>query len=167
MKIRNKTQRMTVLTMLLGMALIVNMIEPVFAIGLPGVKLGLANVLGLIALYFFGVREMFIVNIMRVLIVSLLRGTFLVGTGFWLALIGTLLSCIAVTFFHRFTKMSPIGISTASATFHNIGQIAVIIVITNMPLMITWLPVMLMTGIPTGVLTGYLVKSINQRFIIK
>ncbi|QIK57750.1 Gx transporter family protein [Erysipelothrix sp. HDW6A] len=155
---------MTVLTMLLGMAMIVNMIEPVFVIGVPGVKLGLANVLGLIAFYLLGVKELFIVNVMRVLIVSLLRGT-LVGTGFWLAFIGTLSSCLSIVFFHKVTKMSEIGISTASATFHNLGQIGVIIFITNMPLMITWLPVMLLTGVPTGILTGYLVKTINKRFI--
>ncbi|QIK70931.1 Gx transporter family protein [Erysipelothrix sp. HDW6C] len=163
---RNKTQRMTILTMLIGMALVVNLLEPVFVIGLPGVKLGLANVLGLFALYFFGVKEMYIVNIMRVLIASLLRGTFLVGTGFWLALIGALISSTAVVILHKLTKMSEIGISTASATFHNIGQIIVIVFITGMPLMITWLPVMLFTGIPTGILTGYLVQAINKRFKI-
>ncbi|WP_240915949.1 Gx transporter family protein [Erysipelothrix sp. HDW6C] len=166
MTIRNKTQRMTILTMLIGMALVVNLLEPVFVIGLPGVKLGLANVLGLFALYFFGVKEMYIVNIMRVLIASLLRGTFLVGTGFWLALIGALISSTAVVILHKLTKMSEIGISTASATFHNIGQIIVIVFITGMPLMITWLPVMLFTGIPTGILTGYLVQAINKRFKI-
>ncbi|CAM4346788.1 Gx transporter family protein [Erysipelothrix aquatica] len=164
MTIRNKTQRMTVLTMLVGMALIVNMMEPVFVIGLPGVKLGLANVLGLFALYIFGAKEIFIVNIMRVVIASLMRGTFLVGTGFWLALMGAILSSTAVVVFHKFTNMSEIGISTVSATFHNLGQIFVIIFITDMPLMITWLPVMLLTGLPTGVLTGYLVQSILKKF---
>ncbi|WZU02779.1 Gx transporter family protein [Erysipelothrix sp. D19-032] len=115
MTIRNKTQRMTVLTMLVGMALIVNMMEPVFVIGLPGVKLGLANVLGLFALYIFGAKEIFIVNIMRVVIASLMRGTFLVGTGFWLALMGAILSSTAfVVVFHKFTNMSEIGISTVS-----------------------------------------------------
>ena len=158
-----KTQRLTLLTMLLGMGIIVNMVEPEFIIGLPGIKLGLANVLGLIAYYLFSTKELFIVNGMRVLLASLLRGTFLVGTGFWLALFGTLLSCVAIVCADKLTKMSPIGVSTASATFHNLGQIAVIVFITQMPLMVTWLPIMLVTGVPTGVLTGYLVKVIVER----
>lgn len=158
-----KTQRLTILTMLLGMGIIVNMLEPEFIIGLPGIKLGLANVLGLIAYYLFSTKELFIVNGMRVLLASLLRGTFLVGTGFWLALIGTLLSCVAIILADKLTKMSPIGVSTASATFHNVGQILVIVFITQMPLMITWLPIMLITGVPTGILTGYLVMVIVER----
>lgn len=164
---QNKTQRLTILTMLLGMAIIVNMLEPVFVIGLPGVKLGLANVLGLIAFYFYGSKELFIVNGMRVLLASLLRGTFLVGTGFWLAMIGALLSSGSIILAKKMTKMSPIGISTASATFHNIGQILVIMFVTDTVIMITWLPVMLLTGVPTGILTGYLVKNIIERFKIK
>lgn len=161
---KNKTQRLTILTMLVGMGIIVNMMEPEFIIGLPGIKLGLANVLGLIAFYFYGTKELFVVNGMRVLLASLLRGTFLVGTGFWLAVMGTFLSSLAIVLADKLTKMSPIGVSTASATFHNIGQIIIIILITKMTLMISWLPVMLLSGIPTGILTGYLVKSIMERF---
>ncbi|CAM4306891.1 Gx transporter family protein [Erysipelothrix inopinata] len=165
MKPQNKTKRLTLLTMLLGMAMIVNMLEPSLPFAFPGIKLGLANVLGLFALYFLGVREMYIVNIMRVLLVSLVRGTFL-GAGFWPAFIGSLVSCTMVVLFRKFTNMSEVGISAASATFHNVGQILVIVFYFNSPFMISYLPIMLLLGIPTGILTGYLVQAINKRFKI-
>ena len=163
MTFRSSTQRMTVLTMLVGMALIVNMIEPTFPILVPGVKFGLANVLGLFAFYFFGAKELLIVNLMRVVIASIMRGTFL-GTGFWLALNGALLSSVFIIIFAKYTKMSEIGLSAVSATFHNIGQIIVISIITSTALIITYLPIMLFMGVPTGIITGYLVQKINRRF---
>lgn len=164
MNIRSATHRMSVLTMLAGMALIVNMIEPVFPIIVPGVKFGLANVMGLIAFYLFGAKELFIVNVMRVIIASLLRGT-LLGTGFWLAFVGTLMSSSFIVIFSRFTNMSEIGLSSVSATFHNIGQIIVIAMITSTGLIVTYLPIMLFMGVPTGIVTGYLVQSINKRLL--
>ena len=164
MKFKSATHRMSVLTMLVGMALIVNMVEPVFPIVVPGVKFGLANVLGLFAFYFFGAKELFIVNLMRVVIASLLRGT-LLGTGFWLALSGTLLSSTCIVLFARFTNMSEIGLSSVSATFHNIGQIIVIATITSTGLIVTYLPIMLLMGVHTGIVTGYLVQSINKRLL--
>lgn len=164
MKTKSATHRMSILTMLVGMALIVNMIEPVFPIVVPGVKFGLANVLGLFAFYFYGTKELFIVNVMRVIIASLLRGT-LFGTGFWLAFVGTLMSSSFIVIFARFTSMSEIGLSSVSATFHNIGQILVISAVTSTGLMVTYLPIMLFMGVPTGIVTGYLVQSVNKRLI--
>lgn len=164
MKFRSETHRLTVLTMLIGMALIVNMMEPTFPILIPGVKFGLANVLGLFAFYIFGAKELFIVNIMRVLIASIMRGT-LFGTGFYLALSGSIFASLFIVIFSKTTKMSAIGLSSVSATFHNVGQILVIAIITQTGLIITYLPVMLFMGIPTGIVTGYLVHNINQRYL--
>ncbi len=164
MKFRNETHRLTVLTMLVGMALIVNMIEPTFPIVIPGVKFGLANILGLFAFYIFGAKELLIVNLMRVIIASIMRGT-LFGTGFYLAFTGSLFASVAIIVFSKLTKMSEIGLSTVSATFHNIGQILVIALITQTGLIVTYLPIMLFMGVPTGIVTGYLVQNVNQRFL--
>lgn len=164
MKFRNETHRLTVLTMLVGMALIINMIEPTFPILIPGVKFGLANILGLFAFYIFGVKELFIVNLMRVLIASIMRGT-LFGTGFYLAFTGSLFASTFIVVFAKLTKMSSIGLSSVSATFHNIGQILVIAIITQTGLIVTYLPIMLFMGIPTGIVTGYLVYHINSRYL--
>ncbi len=159
---RSKTRRLSLLTMLLAMSILLHMMEPSLPIPIPGVKLGLANIIGLITLYLFGVEEMFTVNIMRVLIASLLRGI-IFGTGFWLSLAGVLLSSTMVIILRRYTKMSIVGLSVASATFHCLGQIVVICYLNSTWLMVYWLPIMWLTAVPTGILTGSLAFQVLKR----
>lgn len=161
---RTKTQQMTIFTLLLAMSILMNMIEPAVPIpGVPGVKFGLANALGLIVLYLFGWASFLKLGLLRVLFSTLLRGIFL-GIGFWLSLSGVLLSSVVVILLKRCTKLSPIGLSVGSATFHNLGQILALVFIIKSWGMVYWLPVMLMTGIPTGIITGYVSKLILTRF---
>ncbi len=164
MNARSRTKQMTIFTLLLSMSILLNMIEPSVPIpGVPGVKFGLANAMGLIVLYLFGFRSFLKLGLLRVLFSTLLRGIFL-GIGFWLSLSGVILSSFMVIILRRFTKMSPVGLSVASATFHNIGQILALVFVVKSWGMIYWLPVMLFTGIPTGIITGYLSKLILTRF---
>lgn len=153
---------MTLVTMLLAISVFIHMIEPAVPLGIPGVKFGLANTIGLITLELFDAKTMLRVNLMRVLISTLLRGI-IFGIGFWLSLFGVVLSSLAVILFSKTTKLSPIGLSVASATFHNIGQILALILINKIWAMIYYLPFLLITGIPTGILTGYIVMLVLSR----
>lgn len=153
---------MTLVTMLLAISVFIHMIEPAVPLGIPGVKFGLANTIGLITLELFDAKTMLRVNLMRVLISTLLRGI-IFGIGFWLSLFGVILSSLAVILFSKTTKLSPIGLSVASATFHNIGQILALILINKIWAMIYYLPFLLITGIPTGILTGYIVMLVLSR----
>ena len=103
MTTRSKTRRLTLLTMLLAMSILLHMMEPSLPIPVPGVKLGLANILGLITFFMFSYKEMFNVNLMRVLIASLLRGI-IFGTGFWLSMAGVLLSTTMVILLRKTTN---------------------------------------------------------------
>ena len=103
MRSGNRVRKMTTITMLLAMSIVFHMIEPVIPMPIPGVKLGLANIFGLVALFLYGAKEMFSINIMRVIIASLLRGI-IFGTGFWLSLSGFLLSSAMVRLFYRYSK---------------------------------------------------------------
>ena len=161
----SSTRRLTLITMLLAMSIMLHMIEPSLPIPVPGVKLGLANVLGLVALVLFGVKEMIILNFMRVLIASLLKGI-IFGTGFWLSLTGVILSTIVSIFFYKQDKLSIVGISMASAAFHGLGQILALIFINQTVYMIYWLPVLWFSSIPTGLLTGFLAIEILKRLRI-
>ena len=87
MKRHSPTRRLTLITMLLAMSILMHMIEPSLPIPIPGVKLGLANILGLITMFLFGIKSMIMLNLMRVIIASLLRGI-IFGTGFWLSMVG-------------------------------------------------------------------------------
>ena len=166
MRTYSKTKRLTVLTMLLAMAITVSLIESTVELGIPGTRLGLANVLGLIALSLFGVKEMFILNIMRVVIVGLMRGTILFSPGFWISFSGSfLISCMAYVAYK--TKLfTDIGVSSISSAFHNIGQVMFVAFLTDAPMLLfTYLPFMLLLGIPTGLVSGYVLFSIKQKGI--
>ncbi len=162
MNSRNRVRKMTIITMLLAMSIVFHMIEPVIPMPIPGVKLGLANIFGLIALFLFGTKEMLGINFMRVIIASLLRGI-IFGTGFWLSLSGVALSSIMVVLFYRYSKLSLVGLSMVAATFHNVGQILAIIMIWSSIFLIYWLPPMIWLSIPTGILTGTLAKEAIKR----
>lgn len=163
MKLRSKTSQLTLLTMLVAMAILLHSVEPSVPIGIPGVKFGLANTIALICFYIFDAKKMFQLNLMRVLISSIIRGIF-PGIGFWLSFSGVMLSSLAMVFFRKTTKMSPVGVSVASAVFHNVGQIFALMFINRTWGMIYWLPFMLFSAIPTGMITGYISLLVLKRF---
>lgn len=162
MKHLNKTRRLTLITMLLAMSILLHLIEPSLPIPVPGVKLGLANILGLVALYLFGIKEMIVLNLMRVILASLLKGV-LFGTGFWLSLAGTSLSTLISILLYKQDKLSIIGISMASAAFHGLGQILALMLINQSVYMIYWLPILWFSSLPTGLLTGLLALEVLKR----
>lgn len=163
MKLRSKTSQLTLLTMLVAMAILLHSVEPSVPIGIPGVKFGLANTIALICFYIFDAKKMFQLNLMRVLISSIIRGIF-PGIGFWLSFSGVMLSSLAMVVFRKTTKMSPVGVSVASAVFHNVGQIFALMFINRTWGMIYWLPFMLFSAIPTGMITGYISLLVLKRF---
>jgi len=162
MKKISQTKRLTYLTMLLAMSILLHMIEPALPIAVPGIKLGLANILGIIVLYLFGIKEMLVINFMRVLLASLLRGT-LFGTAFWLSMGGVTLSSLMVIILFRINLFSKIGLSVASAAFHGVGQIIALIFINQTVMMVYWLPILWFSSVPTGYLTGSLADQVLKR----
>ncbi len=159
-----KTKKMTYVTMLAAIAILFHMIEGMIPIPLPvpGFKLGLVNIVGLIALYMFDDKTMIGINLMRVLLASLLRGI-IFGTGFWLSLCGVMLSCTAAVIAKRKTPMSIYGVSVASSTAHVIGQMIAVTIIYQQFLMGALLPVLILLAIPTGIGVGYLSNLVLNR----
>lgn len=159
-----KTKKMTYVTMLVAIAIIFHMIEGMIPIPvpIPGFKLGLANIVGLVALYMFDGKVMLGVNFMRVIIASLLRGI-IFGTGFWLSLFGVTLSSIAAIIAKDKTPMSIYGCSVASSVFHVIGQMIAVTIIYQQFLMGALLPILILLAIPTGIGVGYLSKLVLNR----
>jgi len=162
MKKLSPTRRLTLVTMLLAMSILLHMLEPSLPIAIPGVKLGLANILGLVALYLFGAKQMLMLNFMRVLIASLLRGI-LFGTGFWLSLTGVALSSLISIVLVKRNKLSPIGVSVGSSAFHGLGQILALMLINQTAMMIYWLPLLWFSAVPTGLVTGALTVEVLKR----
>lgn len=162
MRKHSPTRRLTLITMLLAMSILMHMLEPSLPIPVPGVKLGLANILGLITLILFDVKSMILLNLMRVVIASLLRGI-IFGTGFWLSMGGVVFSTLITLILYRTNKFTPIGLSVASSAFHGLGQIVVLILINQTAMMIYWLPLLWVSSVPTGWITGNISTQVLKR----
>ena len=137
------------------------------SIGIPGIKLGLANIMILITLYELGIIEATSINLVRVLVVSLVRGTFL-SMGFFMSLTGAVFSlAIMILFYLVVRKFSIIGVSVIGSLFHVFGQILVAIFYLGSGYVIFYLPVIAVSAIITGVLVGITAKLIIKTGVIK
>jgi len=160
----SKTKRMMNITMLIAISILFHLIESMIPVPLPipGFKLGLANIVGLIALYLYDAKTMLSINLMRVLLASLLRGI-IFAPGFWLSLSGVLCSSVAAIVAKKYSSMTLFGTSCASSACHVVGQVIAVTWIYSQFLMGALLPVLLLLSIPTGLFTGFLAKQVLDR----
>lgn len=158
------TKKMTMITMLLAISILFSLIESMIPVPVPvpGFKIGLANIVGLLTLYMYGGKVMFEVNCMRVVFAALLRGTFL-GTGFWLSLSGVVLSTCITILAYKKSPMSIYGTSVAGSVFHAIGQVLAITFLYNQFFMQAVLPILILLAIPTGLGMALVSDSILRR----
>jgi len=146
------TQRLAQTALLSATALIFGYIESLLpSLGIPGIKLGLSNIVLLFALYKLGIRSAFFIMLVKVLVSSLLFAGLNV---FFFSLCGGVLS-LAVMILFKNKYFSVIGVSILGGVFHNIGQMLVagFVLGTNA---FYYLPVLLLSGCIMGFLTGYI-----------
>lgn len=145
------------LVVLISFSIILSLIEsfiPIFNGYIPGLKLGLANIIVLIVLYKYNVSDVFFVSILRVIVVGILR-TGLFSINFFFSLSGALFSCVSMIIFRK-TKLSMIGVSIIGSVFHSLGQVLIAILLLSNSNMIYYLPWLLLFSIPTGFVIGYI-----------
>lgn len=148
------------LVMLLSFSIVLSILEsfiPLFNGYIPGLKLGLANIIVLIVLYKYDTKDVFFVSILRVIVVGLMR-TGIFSINFFFSLSGALFSSISMILFKK-TKLSMIGVSVIGSIFHSIGQILIAILFLKNNNMIYYLPWLLILSIPTGLFVGYVSKK--------
>lgn len=163
-----KVQKMALLGVLTAAAIVIAILESFIpSVGIPGVKLGLANIVILIILYELGIWEAITVNLLRVLVVSLVRGTFL-SMGFLMSLTGCVLSLgIMILFYLLVKKFSIIGVSVIGSVFHVTGQILIAMIFLGSAYIFLYLPVIAISAIITGVFVGIVAKLIINTGVIK
>ena len=163
-----KVQKMALLGVLTAGAIVIAILESFIpSVGIPGVKLGLANIVILIILYELGIVEAITVNLLRVLVVGLVRGTFL-GMGFFMSLTGAVFSLgIMILFYLLIKKFSVIGVSVIGSIFHVGGQILIAMIYLGSAYIVLYLPVLAISAIITGVFVGIVARLIINTGIIK
>ena len=156
-----KTKRLVLLAMLTAVAMILSYVESLLpSIGIPGVKMGLANIAVIFALFRFGWKEATALSLVRVVLVSLLFGS--VGAMLY-SLAGAVLSLAVMALLRRIDRFSTVGVSVAGGVAHNAGQILMAMLILQTKQLLGYLPVLAVSGIAGGVLTGLVAALLIRR----
>ncbi|MDR1702969.1 MAG: Gx transporter family protein [Sporomusaceae bacterium] len=160
------TRYLVVLSFLVAMAGALHAVEALLPLPLPvpGAKLGLANIVSLFLLVTFDLKSALYVTVARVILGSLLAGSFL-GTAFLMSLGGGIFSVLAMHWF--LTKRTPLfsvyGISVIGAAVHNTVQVVLAACLVASQGLLWYVPYLIFFAVPTGIFTGALVIYLTAR----
>ncbi len=157
-------RKTVILSMLLALSVVLSIIEsfiPIFNGIIPGMKIGLANILIVYSLYVYGFKDTIFLAILRVLLVGILR-TGIFSIGFFLSLSGGVLS-IFMMYLAKKTKLSIIGVSIIGAISHSVGQIFMAVILLNSFNLIYYLPYLFIFSIITGSIIGNISKELIKK----
>lgn len=151
---RKRTERMALLAVLLALILVLGFIESLIplGVGIPGIKLGLANGVLLFALYMLGTKEAIVLMVLKVAVPLLYIPSYLQTILYSAA--GSVLSMAAMLLVRRIRGISILGVSMAGAAMHNVGQVLMAMLVLQTSSLLYYLSVLLVVGVVTGILTG-------------
>ncbi|MDR2939501.1 MAG: Gx transporter family protein [Clostridiales bacterium] len=139
-----------------SLALVLSYFEamlPPFIVAVPGIKLGLANIVVIIFLYLRPSKYALFINLTRILIMSVaFSGVF----GLIYSFSGAILSFLVMLIFKKSNLFGIIGVSTVGSVFHNIGQIFVAAVVLQSSKLFLYMPVLIISGVVSGIITGFI-----------
>lgn len=147
---------------LLALALICSYVEVLipFSIGIPGIKLGLANIVIVFALYTVGTKDAYILSIARILISGFMFGN-VMAIAYSFA--GGMLSLTVMAILKKMNLLSAISVSIAGGIAHNIGQIIIATWIVSNYSVMYYIPVLMIAGFLTGALIGIVAQEVFIR----
>lgn len=150
---KRSTYKIAMLGIFTALALVFSYIETFIKIDIavPGIKLGLANIVTIIVLCSFGVADAIIVSVLRVFLSSLLFGNLTVMI---YSLAGALVSILIMWLFSKINFFSATGISILGGVAHNMGQLLVAWLIIKNQNVLIYAPVLIISGTITGILIG-------------
>ena len=158
MKKAMNIKKLALYGMLIALAMILSYIESLIPV--PGIKLGLANLVVIICLYTLGGRAAIFVSIIRIFLIAFTFGNV---AALMFAISGASLSLVCMLIAIKPDKFSTGGISIIGGISHNIGQILVAVIILKNALIFSYLPYLMIAGIVTGLLIGILASLIINR----
>ena len=160
---RNRSaQNIALSGLLTSLMLVFGLIERQFPLtaAIPGVKLGLANSVLLYSLYMLGIRQSVVLMLLKALMSWLIYTNM---NAMFYSLAGGVLSLLAMIILYRMKGVSIVGVSAIGAVFFNIGQILMAVVMLGTPqLIVTYLPILMISGVVTGVLTGVVAQMVMK-----
>lgn len=147
-----------------ALALIFSYVETLIPVnlGIPGVKLGLANLIIVVALYKMRLSEAYLLSVVRVLLAGFIFGNYF---SIIYSLAGGLLSLTVMALLKKWGGFSLQGISIAGGVFHNIGQFIVAAVVVETFSVTYYFPVLLVAGLLTGLVIGIVAEMMLKRLV--
>ena len=137
----------------------VEMLLP-FSLGIPGVKLGLANLVTLVALYLLPAPGAAVVALCRIVLAGFTFGSM---SAMLYALCGGAVSCLVMWLCKKVPAFSPVGVSVAGGVAHNIGQLTCAVLVMQTVGLSWYLPVLLLSGTVAGAVIGILGGLVVRR----
>ena len=148
------TKKIALLSIFAALAIIIAYIERLFPlpIPIPGIKLGLANAIVIMALYTMGTRAALGISVLRIVVVGLLFGSVF---GMIYGFAGGLLSFAVMVAAKRTNIFGVVGVSVFGGVFHNMGQIAMAAIIVQNIRLLYHAPMLIIAGVVAGIAVGY------------
>lgn len=145
-----------------ALALIFSYVETLIPIsfGIPGMKLGLANVAVVIAMFKMNMREVYLLSVARVVLAGFLFGNLF---SILYSLAGGLLSLTMMLLLRKTNRFSIYGMSMAGGVFHNIGQLIMAVFVLESFSIAYYVPVLMISGLITGMVIGIISNATLQR----
>ena len=147
------TKKIAVLAVLVSVGMVLSYFESLIPpfVAIPGVKLGLANTVTVFALYILGIPEAVTVSLLRVVLSSLLFGSF---TQLLYSTVGAILSLIVMIAAMRLMRLSTVTVSALGGVFHNLGQTLAAVLVLRTLGVFFYFPVLIISGVVAGIVIG-------------
>ncbi|MBQ6579638.1 MAG: Gx transporter family protein [Oscillospiraceae bacterium] len=158
-----KTKKVAMLGLTIALAMIMSYIEALvpLSFAVPGIKMGLANIVIIFVLYKIGTKEAILVSLIRVILVSLLFSNVMAMA---YSIAGAVLSLSVMWLLKKTDRFSFVGVSIAGGIMHNVGQIIMAVILLGTEQIALYLPVLIITGTVTGVVIGIVSGLVINRF---
>ena len=155
-------KKITTCGLLIALAFVLSYVESLvpIPIGVPGVKLGLANLVVLATLYWLPAGEVLLISLARIALSGFLFGGL---SGMLFSLCGGLLSFAVMALLRRSDRFSPIGVSVAGGVSHNLAQFAVAWLLFHTAGLSAYAPFLLLSGIVAGAVIGLIGGLLIER----
>ena len=159
---RVDTKKLAMMGLFTALAMIFGYVEAILpiSIGIPGIKLGMANIVVVFALYRLKPLEAFWINVARIVLVSFMFGNL---SMMLYSLAGGALSFVVMALLKKSGKFGIYGVSVAGGVFHNVGQLVVAMIALETMSMVYYGPVLLLSGLVTGLLIGITAQEVLKR----
>lgn len=157
----NKARKVALYGMCVALAFILSYMEGLFpVIGMPGMKLGLTNLVVMVALYRMDSKAAFSINMLRILLVAFTFGNL---QSLWFAAAGGMCSFLIMWLLKKTKTFGITAVSVAGSVFHNIGQILVAILVLGTTDVRWYLGVLCISGVVSGIVIGVLAGTVVSK----